>query len=101
MYWVGKVVPLAGVITRRIVADGATGSLFGGWLVALAGGQAMFNKQLSRTGRVVLLGLTLATLGVGWFQGRSWASGWAPPLVALLVLLWLCSWRLGFLVTLT
>jgi len=41
----------------------------------------------------------LLTLGVRWFQGREWASGWAPPLVALLALVWLRSWRLGLLAT--
>lgn len=100
LYVSGRVLPLIGDIARSIIVDGVTGSLFWVWLVALAGGQAMLNKELNRTTRLALLGLMLATLGVGWFQGRSWASGWAPPLVALLVLVWFRSWRLGLVVTL-
>ena len=100
LYLAGRALPYASQVTGRLLAAGAAGSLFWVWLVALAGGQALFNKSISRTERVALLGLVLLTLGVGWFQGRSWASGWAPPLAALVALLWLRSWRLGLLASL-
>jgi O-antigen ligase len=49
--------------------------------------------------RLLFGALVAATLYVGWFQGRTWESGWLPPLAALWVLLWLYSWRLGLIVT--
>lgn len=99
LYVAGLVLPFVGPITGRLVAEGSRGSLFWVWLVALAGGQALFNKGLSRTERLALLGLVALTLGVGWFGNRSWASGWAPPGLVLLTLLWLRSPRLGLLAT--
>jgi hypothetical protein len=103
---VGSVVVLARVfpafdyLGSILIADGADGSLLWVWMVALAAGQAVANRSLSLVQRFALFGLALMTLGVGWFQGREWASGWAPGLVALLALVWLRSWRLGLAITL-
>ena len=82
------------------VLNSNTGSMFWTWLVALAGGQALFNRSLSRPWRVAAAMLVVLSLYVGWFQSRNWVSGWLPPLVAVLVLVWLYSWRLGLAVTL-
>jgi hypothetical protein len=97
-YMIGRIIPGLGWLVGRY-PNGATGSLFWVWLVALAGGQALFNRMLSRQIRFALVTLVAATLYVGWFQGRGWLSGWLPPLVALMVLIWLYSWRLGLIVT--
>ncbi len=96
---IGRVLPPVATLSNLLVVDRAQGSLFWVWLVALSGGQAFFNRSLGRTWRLGLAMLALAVLGVGWFQGLGWASGWMPEMVALGALLWLRSWRLGLLLT--
>ncbi len=99
-YVVGRIVsPLAVISSRIIVAPGAVGSLLWVWLVALAGGQALFNRSLRNPVRLVLITLASVTLVCGYFLARSWISGWLPPLVAAMTLIWLRSWRVGLLVT--
>lgn len=88
---------LFGGIGGRLLAQGSTGALFWTWLVALSGGQALFNHSLGPGRRLALGGLVLAVLLGGWMN-RSWASGWLPPFVALVVILGLRSWRLGVVV---
>jgi len=94
-YMVGPLAPEVGRFTGRLFQRGATGSLFWTWLVALAFSQAAFNRRLHPAWRLALGGLTLATLWLGW-QNRDWASGWLPPLVAVIVTLWAGAPRLGF-----
>jgi hypothetical protein len=100
LYVAGRLVPGLGRFTGRLFQDGATGSLFWTWLVALALSQALFNRRLRMGWRLALGGLVLATLYIGLFQARAWASGWLPPLVAVIGILWAGAPRLGLLVTL-
>ncbi|MBN1139087.1 MAG: hypothetical protein JXM73_21080 [Anaerolineae bacterium] len=99
VYIATRLLPGSWGLTSRLFASGSTGSLFWVWLVALTGGQVLANRRLDRLQRLAFVGLLAATLGVAWFQGRDWVSGWAPPLVALLVIVWLSSPRAGALVT--
>ncbi len=85
------------VVSSALVVDRAQGSLFWVWLVALAGGQALFNARLSIGWRAALGGLGLVCLGVGWFLARPWASGWLPEMIVLFALITLRSWRAGVL----
>ncbi|MBP1685800.1 MAG: O-antigen polymerase family protein [Deltaproteobacteria bacterium] len=82
-----------------LVQKGATGSLFWTWLVALAFGQAVFNRRLNVVLRLALGVVVLATLYTGLTQGRDWLSGWLPPLVAIVTILWVGAPRLGGAVT--
>ncbi len=96
----GRLVPSIATATSRLVVEpGAIGSLFWVWLVALAGGQAVFNRSLNTAVRLLLAALVVATLSYGYSLNRTWVSGWLPPLVALMTLAWLYSWRLGCVVT--
>ncbi|MCP4423363.1 MAG: O-antigen ligase family protein [Chloroflexi bacterium] len=67
--------------SRNIVG----GSLFWTWLTAMAYSQAAFNRKLNKRWRIllglVLIGLIYARL----ILGRSWSSGWVPPLITLVV----------------
>lgn len=92
---------IPGVVNLRnlIVVRDAEGSLLWVWLVALAGGQVLFNKHLSRTLRIALVVFIFAALSRAWLYNRVWVSGWLPPLVALWALAWLYSRRLGFMLT--
>lgn len=89
--------PPVAALARLLVLPQAQGSLFGVWFVALAGGQALFNRSLSMTMRGTLGVLAVTLVAAGWIQGRSWISGWLPPLVGLGVLLYLKSWRVSIL----
>lgn len=60
-------------------------------LTALAGGQALFNREMTRMPRGALLLLALAVPLLGLGGNRDWASSWLPPLLVLLVLCW---WRI-------
>ena len=74
---------------------GATGSLLWTWLAALAAGLAVFDHDLRPALRAALFGLIALLFAVAWGQGRGWASGWLPPLAAVLVILFLRSPRFG------
>jgi hypothetical protein len=98
IYIAGRLIPALGI--QHYFQRGAHGSLFWTWLVALAFSQAVFNRDLKSHWRLAMVGLAAATLAVGWFQTRDWASGWAPGVVAVGVIIWLRSWRLGLALTL-
>jgi O-antigen ligase len=71
------------------------------WLAALAFGQALFNINLAKKWRFLLGLLVVAQLYVRLSGGnQEWVSGWLPPLVAAMVIVWLYNWRLGLSVTL-
>ena len=55
-------------------------SMFWTWLVAMAVGQILFNKELKNHARGLLVGIVLITLYVAYFQAGSWKSGYLPPL---------------------
>jgi hypothetical protein len=101
VYMTARLVPpLGGVILSVIPRQAQVESLLWVSLVALAGGQALFNRSLARKMRLALFGLVLVTLFVGWTQSRVWVSGWLPPLVVLVTLVWLRSRKLGVAVIL-
>jgi hypothetical protein len=100
IYILGKMIPSIAHWTSNFFLNGSTGSLFWIWLVALAGGQVLFNKDLPRPAWIGLWALVLATLGVG-LKNNSWASGWIPPLGAFVVLIWLRSWKWGMVIVLS
>jgi hypothetical protein len=95
LFVTSRLVPSLGV--SRLVAPGLHGSLFWVWVVSLSLAQALINDRLKLGWRVALGSLALATLAVGFFQHRDWASAWMPALGAALVVVWLRSWRQGLL----
>jgi hypothetical protein len=86
----GPVEKLAGIVHTETL-----GSVFWIWLVAIGLSQALFNRDLSVLARLGLLSLTLAALLRGLVLARSWTSGWLPPLVVVLVLLFFLAPRLA------
>lgn len=69
-------------------SSGATGSVFWVWMIALAFGQAVLNKQLPAFVRVILMGLVGASLYLCMIVNRDWTSGWLPALVAIGMIVW-------------
>ena len=99
LYIIGRVgIPGFSVLSTLMNRMGSDGSMFWVWLVALATGQLLFNRQLNQVMQAALALLVVAMIGVSWFLARSWTSGWLPSIVAVGVILWLRSWRLGLLV---
>jgi O-antigen ligase len=96
IYMIARALPPLGPILR-LFTNGSSGSVFWIWLAALSGGLALFHRTLDFRWRLALAGLATATFIVGYFIGGEWASGWAPPLVALLLLLWLRYPRWGWI----
>ena len=99
LYIAGSVVPMLGRISGGLFVGGSAGCMFWTWLVALAFGQFLLNRDLRLTWRLLMGLLVAATLYVGWFRGREWISGWLPPLIAVWVIVWLRSWRWGLALT--
>jgi O-antigen ligase len=73
-----------------------TSGLFSLWFVSLAYAQALFNKDLPRWLRLVLLGLVVAGMYIYFVVRVTWLSGWLPPLVAIATISFLKSKRLFF-----
>jgi len=92
--------PAFGHQFTRYYQKGSTGSPFWIWMVALSVSQALLNKDLDNRFRILLGGITLATLWVGLFPNRSWASGWLPPLIAMIVIVVFWKPRLGYIIAL-
>jgi len=93
----GRFVPSLGRVSASFVEGAALGSVFWVWLVALSAGLALFHNGLSGRWRLALAVVAFLTLFTGLFHGREWASGWAPPLVAFLLLIWLRYPRWGWI----
>jgi hypothetical protein len=98
LYMLGRVNPVLDRLSTMMNDLGSDGSMFWIWLVALASGQLLFNRKLNWVLQLALAAGIVLTLGIGWFLARGWASGYLPPMVALMTILWLRSWRLGLLV---
>jgi O-antigen ligase len=89
IYIAGRLLGPAGTAILKLYSFGSTGSLFWIWLVALAGGQVLFNRDLRWQWRAALLGLVTATFVVALTgEGRTWTSGWLPAVLALAILVW-------------
>ena len=87
LYILGRVTGGLGGAILRLFPFGSTGSLFWIWLVVLAAGQVLFNRDLAWRWRLALVALICITFVVALTgDARGWASGWVPPLVGLAVL---------------
>jgi O-antigen ligase len=84
----------------RFFQEGISTSIFWIMLAALGFGQALCNDDLPWHWRVLAGGICVAGLAFGWIRGKGWISGWLPPLIAVWIIIWLRSWKLGLFVTL-
>lgn len=92
----GRFFPLLGEVIFRLVLHGAQGGVFWIWVMALPAGLALFHSSLKPVVRVALIAFVTISLVSRFLGVGEWASGWAPPLVALLLLLWLRFPRWGW-----
>jgi len=84
---------------RSLFQYTATRGVFWTWLVALAFSQSLVNDTLRLPLRVLLIGLVVITIYFGLFVFRGWISGWLPPLVSVLMVLWLTKPRFALGIT--
>lgn len=101
---VGSLFVLAKIVLPLVGFTGlaglpAAGSGFYTWMVALAFGQAVFNRRLPAAGRIVLAALAIAVLVLLIRLKFVDRSGWLPALVCLGVILAFRSWRAALLTT--
>jgi O-antigen ligase len=100
VFLVGRALPSLGRYFLPYFQEGATGSLFWVWMVALSFGVVMGHKRLKTSVRFAALLIMLLTLFVALYTARVWASGWLPPIVAILAILWLGDPKLAMFGTL-
>jgi O-antigen ligase len=89
IYIFSRIIPFVESIIRPLYQKGSDASLFWVWLVCMAASQALFNHQLRRYWRWVLMALVAATFFVGMVQAYDWKSGWFPAMIALFAVVWI------------
>ena len=81
LYIITRLVP--GFKMGNFFQLGSVGGLFWVWLISLAFGQTLFNRETSTHWRLLLGILTFGVFYAGFIQNRSWASGWLPGMVSI------------------
>lgn len=97
LHLVGYFLPSLGSYTDWLFVNGATGSMYWTWLVVLAFGQAVFNRQLGVIPRLALIAVVLATIYVAFVVQNDWKSGWVPALIGIAAIFMVSSWRVAIL----
>ncbi|MBE7554307.1 MAG: hypothetical protein HS126_24895 [Anaerolineales bacterium] len=89
----GWLVPGLGKFTGPLLQLGTfNNSLFWVWLVSLSASQSAFNRELHFTWRVVLGGVALTTLYVGFVLNNDWKSGYLPPIASVGAMIAFHAW---------
>jgi O-antigen ligase len=80
----GAFAVVSNLLSLPMVAAISSGSrgLFATWVGVLAYSQLLFNRDLRRAERLLLLGLFLAVVYLYFFVYAAWLSGWVPLAVA-------------------
>lgn len=94
---VGSMLPGLNRLTAVLFSSGATGSMLWTWFIALAFSQVLLNRHLAprwRWGLGLLVSVALYQLTI---RGWDWKSGYVPPLISIVVIIGIRSWRLGLL----
>jgi O-antigen ligase len=91
MVIIGRYGGILGRPFNLLVTDAAGSGVFYVWFTALAASQALFNRQLNSRWRAGLFGTALMVPLLGFLFNASWTSSWLPPVIVLLVLIWLRS----------
>ena len=86
IYIIGRALGISFI--GRIYQFGFTAqSMFWTWLVALVFSQVMYNTELTRRMKGLLIVFVLLIFYVGIVQGYEWKSGWFPALIAVAALI--------------
>jgi hypothetical protein len=83
-----------------LIRRGSNGSLLYVWFVAIALSQVLFNRDLGKFWRTLLVGLLLFTFYVSFVLQFDWKSGWVPLVAVVGVIIFLRKPRLGIILAL-
>lgn len=75
----------------KFFANGSTGSLFWVWLFCIALAQLVFNQSMHLFLKIAVGAVLVAFLYNAFIMGRDWTSGWLPPMLGAVVILFLAS----------
>jgi len=96
----GRIIPFTLRLVMMIYSPTvASGGMFWTWIIALSFTQAWFNKSLHMRWRAALMSVALGALYISLGPARAWTSGWLPPLVALMVAMWVGAPRQALMAT--
>jgi hypothetical protein len=102
LHILGWLLPVVGRFTRTLFQPGTYDhSLFWVWLLSISLSQAILNRKLHPAWRFAIGGFVLATWYVAFIMNYDWKSGWLPPLVSIVTILGLRSWRVGLAAAVT
>ena len=90
---VRSLLPALGLPTRNLFQQ--VGPVFYIWLVAMALSQALFNQELHRGWRLILMGLVLVTIYVLFVIKFGDKSGWLSVFICIATIIVTRSWRAG------
>ncbi len=93
------VVPGVSSATDAVVPQETVKGVFRTWLVVLALGQCFWNRDLSRYWRLACGGIVVVSLWSSLTFNLAWATGWLPPLVGVMAVIWISSPRWGVVLT--
>ena len=88
VYLIGRTIPITRVVIRHFFQEGSDASIFWTWLVAITSSQLLFNRQLQKRWRWMLVLLLAGAFYVSLVQAYDWKSGWLPAMIAFFVVIW-------------
>ena len=93
-------IPFLNQALNILIRRGSNGSLLYVWIVAIALSQVLFNRDLGKIWRALLVGLLLFTFYVSFVLQFGWKSGWVPSIAVIGVIIFFWKPRLGIVLAL-
>jgi hypothetical protein len=97
IFMIGQAIAPIGEVTNAIYLREAAATAFWVFVVTFSFAQAFLNSALHPVWRIASGGLLLLTVGLAVGPRVTWASGWLPALVALVVMIVVARPRLAWL----
>ncbi len=95
IYSLGFLIPPLRPYVNRIFQRAVIDSMFWSWLIILSFSQALLNKTLSQSTRLIFMGIAASALFNVFITRQSWVSGWLPAVIGVFVVLLIYNPRLA------
>jgi O-antigen ligase len=95
LYSLGFLIPPLRPYVNRIFQRAVIDSMFWSWLIILSFSQALLNKKLSQSTRLIFMVISASALFNVFITRQSWVSGWLPAVIGVFVVLLLYNPRLA------